>query len=42
MNQSLQLNIIPFNHPTESASFAFYNNPALALQEAFFPILGKV
>lgn len=38
MNQSLQLNIVPFNHPVPSASFAFYNNPALAKQEGFYPI----
>lgn len=38
MKQSLQLNIVPFNHPVKSASFALYNDPKLAQTEGYFPI----
>lgn len=38
MEQKLQLNIIPFSQPVEKATFAFYNNPALAKQEGYYPI----
>jgi hypothetical protein len=38
MQQTLQLNIIPFNHSFTSASFAFYNKPELAKQEGYYPI----
>ena len=38
MNQSLQLNIIPFAPPIENKSFAFYNDATLARKKGYFPI----
>ncbi len=38
MQQSLQLNIIPFNAPVPVATFAFYNNLDLAQNPNYFPI----